>query len=172
LNMRHSSIRIRDANEPTTLAYTRCAAQIQAHGVAGRRARKKKAARILTASRLAGCGLQTLWLYGLQIPAKAWQYIPFSQVTFPGPQAHVAAAARSVSHGESFCMCMCPLAWANPTDIPIASTTTAKVLSIVPSPDLLEGHRDWRPRLQQGSVTAFLVGIHAKLTRYCPRRSV
>jgi hypothetical protein len=76
-------------------------------------------------------------LYGLQTPTKAWHHIPFWHVIFPGPQAHVAAAARSVSHGDNGFR-ICPFAWANPADIPIASTTTAKVLSIVPSPDLLE----------------------------------
>jgi hypothetical protein len=66
---------------------------------------------------------------------KAWHHIPFWQVIFAGPQAHVAAAGRSVSHGDRG-FCICPLAWAIPTDIPIASTTTVKALNIVPSPFL------------------------------------
>ena len=110
LNPRHSSIRFSRGNEDADL----CAATFVSSGLwhalihrprRASKARGRQDSDGLSSSR-SSCGL-----YGLQTLMKAWHHMPFWQVIFPGPQAHDAAAGRSVSHGErSFCMCICPLA--------------------------------------------------------------
>jgi hypothetical protein len=63
---------------------------------------------------------------------KAWHHIPFGHIIFAGPQRHVAAAGRSVSHCDraGLGVYICPLACANPTDMTIASKLKVKVLSM------------------------------------------
>jgi len=50
---------------------------------------------------------------------------------FAEPQVHAAAACFPSAH-VGIGLCICPFAWANPTDIAVASSTTAIVLNMGP----------------------------------------
>ena len=77
----------------------------------------------------------------------AWHHIPLGHTVLAGPQAHVAAACRSVSQYVSGCAPnslnpwrsipgeKAAAAWADPTDIAVASNAIAKLLSIASSLD-------------------------------------
>jgi hypothetical protein len=72
--------------------------------------------------------------YRVHAFAKAWQYIPAAQVTFAGPQAHVAFACCSVRHGDRVGLAICPFASASPTDMAVASSAIEKVLNMICPP--------------------------------------
>lgn len=74
--------------------------------------------------------------YRVHALAKAWHHIPFGQVIFAGPQAHVSFACCSVWHAASAfaeALCLAPFASAKPTDMAVASNTITKAFSMVAS---------------------------------------
>ena len=88
-----------------------------------------------------GWCLHRVVIYCVQAFAKEWHHWPLWQsIGWPlgvVPQAHVTVACWPSAHPGIMCLCICliPIAWANPAVIPIVSSIVVQVFGMVFLPE-------------------------------------